>query len=103
MPLQISVAAKDTGSKVTVAGEVDVSNASELRDALKKAMAQHTGDVAVDMADVSYIDSTGIGVLVGAAHAAFDKGTELIIQKPQSNVERVLNLLGIEDQLNIEH
>ena len=48
-----------------------------------------------------YIDSTGIGVLVGAAHRAADQGTRLSVARPQRNVARVLGLLGVTDELNI--
>ena len=48
-----------------------------------------------------YIDSTGIGVLVGAAHRAQEAGKQLVVASPQKNVARVLGLLGVADDLNI--
>ena len=51
---------------VIVAGEIDISNADKLRDAIDLALEQPTEKVELDFAQVSYIDSTGIGVLVGA-------------------------------------
>lgn len=86
---------------VSVNGEVDVSNAGQLRDKLDEALAGDAKEVTVDLSQSPYIDSTGIGVLVGAAHHAKDKGITLTVAKPQSNVARVLSLLGVSGELNV--
>ena len=88
-------------STVLVSGEVDVSNADELRAALDQCLASDEGDLTVDLSEVPYIDSTGIGVLVGAAHRAAEKGVRLEVARPQRNVARVLGLLGVTSELNI--
>ena len=51
---------------IKVTGEIDISNADSLRNAIDLALEQPTEAVELDFAQVSYIDSTGIGVLVGA-------------------------------------
>ena len=88
-------------ARVLVEGEVDVSNADELRNAVDAALALDAPEVTVDLSQVPYIDSTGIGVLVGAAHRAADAGKKLVVASPQKNVARVLGLLGVADDLNI--
>ena len=52
---------------IKVTGEIDISNADSLRNAIDLALEQPTEAVELDFAQVSYIDSTGIGVLVGRA------------------------------------
>jgi len=49
---------------IKVTGEIDISNADSLRNAIDLALEQPTEAVELDFAQVSYIDSTGIGVLV---------------------------------------
>ena len=97
MALNIAISQEADAVLVKVAGEVDVSNASELRGAIDET----TGELVVDLADVPYIDSTGIGVLVGAAHRAQEQGATLVVARPQRNVARVLGMLGVEKDLNI--
>lgn len=102
--MSISIEKSTQGSTVTlaVAGEVDVSNASELRAQTDAVLADgFTGELVVDLSQVPYIDSTGIGVLVGAAHRAQEAGASLAVANPQKNVERVLGLLGVSADLNI--
>lgn len=102
--MSISIEKSTQGSAVTLAvtGEVDVSNASELRAQADAVLADgFTGELVVDLSGVPYIDSTGIGVLVGAAHRAQEAGASLAVANPQKNVERVLGLLGVSADLNI--
>jgi uncharacterized membrane protein len=47
------------------------------------------------------IDSTGIGVLVGAAHRAEEQQTAFAVASPQRNVARVLTLLGVGEKLGL--
>ena len=53
------------------------------------------------VADVSYIDSTGIGVLVGIAHRAQEIQAVFVVAHPQKNVARVFDLLGVTEDLNV--
>ena len=86
---------------LSVAGEIDISNADKLRNAIDLALEQPTERVELDFAQVDYIDSTGIGVLVGAAHHAEEHGKGLAISHAQSNVVRVVQLLGVDKDIDI--
>ena len=101
MQLSISTIATGDICTVHVTGEVDVSNADELRSALDRALASGASAVEVDLAEVPYIDSTGIGVLVGTSQRAADAAKSLAVVNPQHNVVRVLNLLGLESDLGV--
>ena len=74
---------------IKVTGEIDISNADSLRNAIDLALEQPTEAVELDFAQVSYIDSTGIGVLVGVAHHAVDHGKRFSCTNVQPPVMRV--------------
>lgn len=97
MSLSITV----TNNVVAVAGEVDVSNADQLRAALDERLGADAPEISVDLSEVPYIDSTGIGVLVGAAHRCAERGVGFEVVEPQRNVARVLGLLGVSGDLNV--
>lgn len=99
MSLEITSSKDGSKTLVKVVGEVDVSNAPQLRQELEAALGEATPQVAVDFSEVPYIDSTGIGVLVGAAHRAQEAGGSLTLSNPQKNVARVLSLLGVDKEL----
>ena len=86
---------------VTVTGEVDISNADKLRDAIDLALEQPTSAVELDFSGVSYIDSTGIGVLVGAAHHAAERERTFRIVNVQMPVMRVAQLLGVDTEIGM--
>ena len=60
----------------------------ELRSALDACIAELGAgeELVCDLSEVPYIDSTGIGVLVGAAHRCAEAGGALVVARPQRNV-----------------
>jgi anti-sigma B factor antagonist len=102
MALDLTCTHTDKQTTINVIGEVDVSNADLMRGALDEAFGSNAEVVRVDLSSASYIDSTGIGVLVGAAHRAGEAGVAFEVANPQRNVERVLALLGVDDKLGIK-
>ena len=86
---------------IKVTGEIDISNADSLRNAIDLALEQPTEAVELDFAQVSYIDSTGIGVLVGAAHHAADRERGFAVINAQPGVMRVAQLLGVAEEIGI--
>ena len=50
---------------VSVAGEIDVYTAPRLREEITELVAAGTYDIVIDMSEVEFLDSTGLGVLVG--------------------------------------
>lgn len=86
---------------ITIDGEIDISNAGKVREAIDYALEQPTEALVLDLGNVSYIDSTGIGVLVGAAHHAGEHGKALSIVNAQPGVMRVAQLLGVDQEISI--
>lgn len=101
MELTISTIPNPECYTITVAGEIDISNANKLRDAIDMGLEQPTEKVCLDFSEVSYIDSTGIGVLVGAAHHADEHKKAFAVSKAQPNVLRVAQLLGVDKEIDI--
>lgn len=98
MSLSVEEIQKSDETCLVVTGEIDVSNASELRSAGTMVL-ESDQKLSIDLAQVSYIDSTGIGVLVGLARAAQGK---VRVLHPQRNVARVFDMLGVTRELNVE-
>lgn len=85
----------------TLRGEHDLSGKQALADALEVASAQ--GNVLVDLAECTFIDSTIIGVLVGAAIKLEQAGGrfELIIPPQAGSVHRVAQIAALSKNLVI--
>ncbi|MEZ0448168.1 STAS domain-containing protein [Cellulomonas sp. ICMP 17802] len=65
--MDVRVTSRDMGPRtvVTVEGEIDVSSADHLRDELARLLDRDRADLVIDLRGVTFMDSTGLGLLVG--------------------------------------
>lgn len=80
---------------VEVGGEIDLHSAPQLRAELIKAGEGTAPRVIVDLTGVTFIDSTGIGVLVGALKRVREAQGTLVFCGAQSRVRRVFEITGL--------
>lgn len=86
--------------RVAVAGEIDLSNSDELHTGLLGVLsARLSHRIEVDLAGVTFMDCSGLTVLVVVGKAAARTGCQLRITNPQPIVRRVLDLTGLLDVL----
>lgn len=100
--LTIRIDVESTRTVVHLVGEIDASNSNRLR-ALLGERVDDDHDVVIDLAGVRFIDSSGLGVLVGALRRFEGTGQALILQAPSASIMRVLEMTGLADVLPIEH
>ena len=87
---------------VAVHGELDFETAPELRRALIEAIGEQPGrPLVVDLEGVDFIDSAGLGVLVGGLKRVKDGGGELALVATGRSVIRVLELTGLSRVFDI--
>jgi anti-sigma B factor antagonist len=79
---------------VTVAGEIDLSTAPRLAEAMKRALVPGA-PLIVNLAGVEFIDSAGTHALAVADHAATEGGGRLLIVTSEF-VARVLEVSGLD-------
>ncbi len=79
-------------------GEMDICAQAPLREALARAMHDHSAQVKVDLSQVRYIDSACIAVLLRAADALRRQGGRLVLTAASPVVCRALSLLGLDRQ-----
>ena len=83
-------------------GELDTATSRELRAALATAMAGDASAMVLDLAALSFIDSTGIAVLLAACHQAESQGRSFSLRHPGRMVLKVLNLTGVDRLLSVD-
>jgi len=89
-------------STVTVTGEIDFATSPQLRQALVDVVHSNGCDTVVDLSAVSFVDASGIGVLVGAANLANSGGGQLILRHPRRSVLLLLDHLELDGVLAVE-
>lgn len=90
----------DTAGVLTVVGEVDADNRAEFGAALL-AKAPPGELVVVDLAGLTFIDSSGIGELLRISDALGREGRRLSIRDPSPAVERVLRITGLLEHFGL--
>ena len=83
-------------------GEIDMSGAEALRKHATDAAALTPGDLVLDLAEVTFIDSSGVRVLVQLHEQARAEGRSLLLRGVQDEVRRLLDLVGVTELLTIE-
>lgn len=101
--MAMDVALRRTPGVVIVApvGDLDIDSAGDLRKALVEAIGDGSDRVVVDLADVGFLDSTGIGQL---AWLAADRGggrTDVVVANARPIVRNALRLMGLNALLDV--
>jgi anti-anti-sigma factor len=96
-PLSVTVSNDGEDAVVTVRGEIDLETSAELSAVLADLDAD--SNVSLDLGDVTYIDSTGLRVLLTARDAATEAGGGLRVSATSSIVARLIEITGASDLL----
>lgn len=98
-PLAISEETDGDDCRLVLSGELDLSNAEELREKLHAVRARGPGRVVVDLSGLGFIDSTGLRILLRAEQESREDSGFLSFVPAQGQVERVMKLAGIDAEL----
>src|SRR5512142_793390 len=92
---------KDGIEVVTVEGEIDISSAPRLRELLIDLAAKGTCRLVVNLGKVGFLDSTGLGVLVGGLRRvrAYDGSLDLVCT--QQRILKIFRITGLTEVFGI--
>lgn len=93
-PLSVSSSEEGGQTLITAVGEVDAASADVLRGAIFEAIDAGQSKIGVDMNEVSFIDSSGLRVLIAGYKAAEGAGGALTVKSPSDAVVRLLEITG---------
>lgn len=85
---------------LTAHGEVDIATAPVLRKALD-AIPAPANTVVIDLAGVTFLDSTGLGVLIGARRKLLPSGMRMLVINASPSVWRVFKITGLVEPLQV--
>jgi anti-sigma B factor antagonist len=79
-----------------VQGEVDLYTSSQLREAIVRLTEEGETRIVVDLYNVSFMDSSGLGVLVAGLKRARERGGELALVFGEGSVQKVFGITGLD-------
>jgi anti-sigma B factor antagonist len=99
--VEFSIQAVTDGLVTTlrVAGEVDLATADELNRAAATALQADPRGLVIDLAEVTFLDSTGLAVLVSVTNQTASSGVRLTIRDPAPRVRNVIRITGLGEFL----
>lgn len=86
---------------VSVHGEVDLATAPELEAALERALSPEAATLIVDLRGVSFLDSTGLALLVRHDRMAATAGGRMIVVKGPAQVQSVFEITRVSELLTM--
>ena len=96
MELDIRVERDGATCVVTLQGEVDVYTAPRLKDTLVEAIEDGCAYVIVNLEDVAFIDSSGLGVLVGALRRAKERSGAIRLVCTKESILKIFRITGLD-------
>jgi anti-sigma B factor antagonist len=86
-----------------VSGAIDMQSREALLTAGRAALGRDTSGLVLDLAEVNFMDSTGIGALVELGHDAEDAEVDFALREPSPRVIRILEMTGLSDAWPMEY
>lgn len=81
---------------VAVRGEIDLFTAPEFKQVLAEAIEQGKTRIVVDLSETSFLDSTALGVLLGAVKRLRTAGGALVIINVDRNIAKTFEITGLD-------
>lgn len=101
MELEVSRSSADGYPVVTVHGEVDVSSAAGVQRDLAELISAGTSSIVVDLTDVAFLDSTGLGALVASRASAEGAGGTMPLVCTSERILKLFTITGLDGVFKI--
>jgi anti-sigma B factor antagonist len=102
LTLEREVSGDGSSVRLRLGGEVDLSTAHLVEDALSPALDLRCTRLIMDVADVEFIDSSGLRVLVVTRNALDERGAEMVIAGVNDHLRRVFEVSGLSSVFTFE-
>ena len=99
--LRVSVTRGGDETVVAVIGELDMSTAERLSEAVNAELREGQNRIVLDLAELTFCDSLGLGTLVVLSRTAAVQQTYLLLRNPSPFFTRMLDVTGVRSGLNI--
>ena len=89
------------GTVVEVRGEIDLRHQPEFQKALTAVCAEKPAVLVIHLADVDYMDSSGVGTLVKISHTVRGYGGKLVLAAPKPRVMSIFEITALDKYYTI--
>ncbi|MDO5503998.1 MAG: STAS domain-containing protein [Actinomycetia bacterium] len=97
MQVTVTTSQHDGVFVLAFGGDIDVASAVTVRDALDRVIAAGHHTIVLDLSEVRFLDSTGLGVMVGRLKAVRDLEGDMHLVCTSRRIQRVMSITGLDD------
>jgi anti-sigma B factor antagonist len=98
----MTVTKEGADTVVALSGDLDLYTAARLRESLIDLISGAKTKLVIDLADLDFADSTGLGTLVGVVQRVRRVGGEMALRSPTAAIRRVIGITGLGRVLPIQ-
>ena len=99
MDLVVRVEEQGGWAVARVSGDIDLTSAPRLRERIVQVVVGGQPRVVLDLQGVDFVDSTGLGVIVGVLKRTRSQGGDLRLVSTRSGLQKILALTGLDQAL----
>lgn len=99
--LEVETVEGDGLVRLVLQGELDLSTVSKVEEELRRAEAAEPDLLALDLSQLTFLDSTGLRLIVTADQRAREQGRRLAIVKGPDPVQRVFAITRLDERLEM--
>jgi len=92
----VDIIKQDDICKISIIGEMDINSYLVVKEKLEEILEKKIINIEIDCENLSYIDSTGIGVLIGILKKIKKEDKQISIINAKSNIKRLFNITGLD-------
>lgn len=88
--------------QIVLSGEIDLFAAPDFKSRLYEAVGEGNADIILDCAGLSYIDSTGLGILLGALKRVRQNNRQVYVRNLKDSIRKLFRITGLDRAFNLE-
>jgi anti-sigma B factor antagonist len=98
---RVDVRTEGRAAIIAVRGELDLASSPALEEQLEQLRLSDTKLLVIDLRELEFMDSTGLSIIVSAHQKLADEGRELSLVRGPPQVQRLLDLTGVAERLQL--
>ncbi|PKM54235.1 MAG: anti-sigma factor antagonist [Firmicutes bacterium HGW-Firmicutes-3] len=88
-------------SMIRIVGEIDIYSIEKFRETIEEKIKTQAPEIILDCSELSYMDSTGMGVLIELRNKTKEMGQKIIMINPRPNIKKLMALTGVDKIIEI--
>ncbi len=89
-------------TRIFLSGEIDIYTSQSFKNELNEVVNSCRGDIFIDCRELTYIDSTGLGILVGALKEIRKDNNDIHICNLKDNIKKLFIITGLDKLFKLE-